>query len=763
MPISSRTLGLVRKLRGRSARELHFRVVQRANVWLERAGLSADTGAIDDAWLWTRLSAAARSKFSVGDADGLLANYRASPNRFLAGFDDRDATVSAIRSRWPNAAAEIVARADAIIDGRFDLLGYQNLSFGDPIDWHADPLARRRAPAIHWSKIDFLDPSVVGDHKLIWELNRQQYFIALGRAYWLTGDERYAETIVRHLESWMDWNPPKIGVNWASSLELSYRAISWLWALSFLRQSRALRARTFTRVLAYLDIKARHIARHLSTYFSPNTHLTGEALGLLAIGSALPELEQAERWITLGRSILEQQLPRQVRGDGSYVEQSPHYHRYTIEIYLLALAIARRGSQAFSGDEARLTAALDHAMFITMPDGTFPLVGDDDGGQLIPLDHRLNDFRPALSTAAALFGRPDYACVAGKASEPTLWLLGPSGLTSFDALPQHPPRSTSRAFCDGGYYVMRDRWTSDSDYMLVDAGPHGFLTAGHAHADALSFVLSVGGTPVFVDPGTCVYTSMGGERDRFRSTASHNTATVGDSSSSEPGHGPFQWTHVAQTTVDSWTSGELHDFLRGAHDGFSRLRPPARHERSILYVKGRYWVIRDRILGAGAGPIRLRFHCAPGARVEIPSRDRVHVAVPEIGGVDLLAFGGGAFAAQDDLVCPVYGWRVPASTCVFTVDHAAPAEVVTFVMPAGARLSSVSSEAPGVYQVHSDDARDTHHITGDRVWVWRSESAAGVREIVVDGDSSAVRSAATVPPFGRRDASSGLAATGAAE
>ena len=64
-------------------------------------------------------------------------------------------------------------------------------------------------------------------------MNRHQTWLALGRAFWLTGDERYRDAFVGYLNAWMAGNPPLTGVNWASMLELSLRAISWLWALHF--------------------------------------------------------------------------------------------------------------------------------------------------------------------------------------------------------------------------------------------------------------------------------------------------------------------------------------------------------------------------------------------------------------------------------------------------------------------------------------------------------------------------------------------------
>ena len=761
----ARPVLLMKKLRGRTPEELRVRALQLTSMWLERSGLSADVGVPDDRRVWKRLSAATRARIPMGDASGLLDEFRRAPNSFVAGFDDREATIRELRRRWPDKAQRIVAAADAVCGGRFDLLGYKGLRY-DPIDWHLDPLAGKRAPAVHWSRIDFLDPGLLGDHKLIWELNRHQYFITLGRAYWLTGDERYAVEIVRHLESWMDANPPKTGVNWASSLELAYRSLSWLWALHFLRDSASLTPRVYVRALAYLDRKARHVARHLSTYFSPNTHLTGEALGLLALGLCLPQLEQSDRWRSMGWRILEQQLGRQVRRDGSYVEQSPHYHRYTIEIYLNAIALNRGAHQANAGFAEPLQAALDHAMFLTMPDGLFPLVGDDDGGQLLPLDDGpLNSFRPALSTGAVTFRRGDYAGVAGEAAEQTLWLLGPSALDTFDAIVPASPRATSRCFSDAGFCVMRDDWTRDTNYLLFDAGPHGFLSGGHAHADALSFVLVAAGRQLMVDPGTYIYSSTDGARDQFRSTAAHNTATIDGLSSSEPGSGPFRWSHSANATIHRWAAEPRLDFVRASHDGFMRLSAPVRHERSVLYVRGRYWMIRDRFLGQGRHHVRASFHCAPDVRATDADQNFVRLFAADAPrcAVDVAIFAdNGTLSLVEDWVAPEYGRRLAATTCRFDYSLNGAGEIVTFILPSHAGSLRAGRIERGAYEVVGSDFRDTHQLDDGRTaapeWLWITTSRRGeTEEVVVDGASATVTRAPQLS--NQRDALSGVAAS----
>src|SRR6185295_30581 len=167
--------------------------------------------------------------------------------KFFGGFDTPEAVVAELRRRWPEAESEIIAQANSIVAGRFDLLGFKGLSFGTPINWQLEPVSGKSAPPVHWSELDYLSAGIAGDKKITWELNRHQHFLKLGQAYWLTQDEQYAETFVAQLNSWMDQNPPKVGLNWASSLEVALRSISWLWAFHYFKNSAALDKATFAR------------------------------------------------------------------------------------------------------------------------------------------------------------------------------------------------------------------------------------------------------------------------------------------------------------------------------------------------------------------------------------------------------------------------------------------------------------------------------------------------------------------------------------
>jgi Heparinase II/III-like protein/Heparinase II/III N-terminus len=636
--------------------------------------------------------------------------------RFFASFAAKDQTLSEFRRRWPTAEREIINTADRIAEGIFDLLGLRDLNLGKSIDWHLEPLSGKRTPLRHWSQLNYLDAQLAGDKKITWELNRHQYFLTLGRAYWLTGDERYTEVFISHLNSWMDQNPPKLGINWASSLEIAFRSISWLWALQFFKES--INTDVVVRMLKFLYLNALHLETFLSTYFSPNTHLTGEALGLFYLGLLLPEFRDAERWRTLGLEILVAQLPRHVQNDGVYFEQSSYYHRYTTDFYLHLLILLQLNDYKLPQElKPKLELLLDHLMCITRPDGTTPIFGDDDGGRLIMLDNRpANDFRSLLSTGAALFNRPDYKFVSGGAAEETLWLLGVEGLRKFDQIEAHEPQKESAQFPDGGYYVMRDGWTSTSNYLLFDCGPHGMANCGHAHADALAIDLAANGRTLLVDPGTFTYTGTKEMRDWFRSSAAHNTLTV-DRQSSSISAGPFSWKTMTNCERLAWKEHARFTFVSGRHRGYQH----GIHTRSILFLKHDYWVIRDQVELTGKHQIDLWFHFEPGTSPEVHNNE-VHENAAKI-----VSFASrGRWTKEEGWVSHCYGERASAPVCVFSTAADGTLEIVSFVLPTGGVREVLEIDVPSGrgFEVRSEHSRDLLIVKGVE-YTWQRTEASG--------------------------------------
>ncbi len=646
-----------------------------------------------EAWKWLERSGAA-----VGPEAGRRRRRPKAapvieplPGRFFDGASSA-ATPALLAGRLPDAHDRVVAAAERICRRRFDLLGYRGLSFGDPVDWRLDPVSGRRAPVCHWSRIDPLDADQVGDVKVIWELNRHQWLVRLGQAYRLTGEERYAQTFAAYVGEWLRANPPGTGINWASSLEVALRLISWCWTLLLFRESSVLSAGLLTDLLSGVAAHASRVERYLSHYFSPNTHLTGEALGLFYAGVVCAGTPRAARWRDLGGRILARQIERQVLPDGVHFERSTCYQRYTTEIYLHFLILAGRNGVAIPptmGEQVQST--VDFLLAVRRPDGSIPQIGDADGGHLLPLaDREPGDLRGVFSTAAALFGRADFAWAAGGASPETLWLLGPAGLQTLDRLPPAPPASDpSRLFAQGGYAVMRSGWGPEAHHLIFDAGPLGCpVSAGHGHADLLAIQCCATGVPYVTDPGTYCYTTDPESRNFFRGTAAHSTVMVDGLSQAVPA-GPFAWQARPRARLRRWLSTEAYDFADADHDGYRRLPDPVVHRRRVLFVKPRYWVLVDDVDGEGCRRVEIRFQFAPLRLTVDPrlwarahGRDGRDLLIRPFATVPLGAdLHEGESAPIQGWFSPDYGRRQPAPVLVYSAVTRLPVRVVTLLLP----------------------------------------------------------------------------------
>ena len=626
----------------------------------------------------------ARSAIKRGDfrdAQTALSRYFAG-RRSAFPLDAVDVRHRAqlVSETFPDAVRDAIRRADALTEGQYDLLGYRGLRVGSPIDWHSDPVHGRRAPIVHWSAVRYLDPAH-GDHKVIWEFNRHQHWLELGRAYALTGTRKYYDLFREQLEGWMRSNPPTMGINWASMLELGFRTISWLWAIGFFAagalEDDASDEPWLVDALLAITRQLHHIERNLSLYFSPNTHLTGEALALYAAGCALPGLESSARWTTVGRDVLLREARAQVLGDGGHAELSGHYHRYSTDFYLLALTIARAAGDPLA--PAFEQAARKQARYlrtITDNQGRRPATGDDDGGQLFPIcGKRAEDCAATLAIASVLLREPHLAVDA--APEEAFWWCGDEASRLADG--HRVEQWHSKSLTESGYYVSRN---PRGDHLLFDAGRLGFLNGGHAHSDALSIVLTVAGRPLLVDPGTATYTTDPELRDRFRSTAMHSTLLLDGKPQSEP-DGPFHWRRSATARARVWrstatTRPDGADYMEGTQDGYA----PRRHVRSILAVHGIGWWVLDHVFGTGVAEALTHWHLHPAWHASI--RDGHTLLTHADGFVLALATTGDVTVARPGETplafwSPEYGRVEPASTIAVRFRGALPLTLATFI------------------------------------------------------------------------------------
>ena len=497
-----------------------------------------------------------------------------------------DPVETAARLRGTTFAREVEALARGVLRHRFPLLGIE-IETGPQIDWRRDYVHGISSGTPYFRRSPYLDFARVGDHKLIWELNRHQQLVLLAQAFRFTGERAFLEEAFRQLESWLDANPFLRGINWASALEVGFRALSWtwLWLLAGDLMPQPLARRFQTELYRH----GCFLERNLSVYFSPNTHLLGEAVALHALGALFPAWPRASHWTASGGRIVREQIERQVRPDGSHFEQSAYYHVYALDFFLLHRALAQTPEGHNAVYDARLQAMAEYLQALLGPSGILPYLGDDDGGRVFhPYGERTQFGRATLATCAALFGRSEWAGGrplgpedgAYQAACQAAWWVGTLAGES-------PAPQSSRLFADAGVAVM----LSGDRQIVVKAGPFGEGSAGHSHSDSLSLVARIGPREVLIDPGTYTYMADPAERNRYRGSAAHNTVRIDGRDQALPA-GPFRWDGKPATAIREWTSSAEADWLDAScvYAGFT-------HRRRIRFVKPGYVIVLDTVDG----------------------------------------------------------------------------------------------------------------------------------------------------------------------
>jgi hypothetical protein len=601
---------------------------------------------------------------------------RATPH-FFAGFDAAegegfDATEVArfdavenegVRGRLAEKSGGLIEDARAVVEHRLPLLGYGTRELGATVDWLREPVSGVRWPLEYHGDV-VLVRGDGSDVRVLWELNRLGHLLTLGRAFAATGDEAWAEEFFAQVDSWRAQNPVGFGPNWACAMEVALRAMNLLAAFRLLRRSRALNEERLSTLLALLDAHGRHIRRNLEfSYIANGNHYLSDVAGLLWLGFCLPELRAAEGWRAFGLRELLRELDAQVLPDGADGEASTGYHRFVTELFLYSFILCRaNGIRVAERHRQRLRSMLEYMRAYLRPDGRAPLVGDTDGGQVLPLVGRgADDHAYLLAVGAALFHEPRFK-ILEDAPEEIFWLLGPEGVrvyaeletagtqpstsaststATLTATPASISTATSAAFERAGTCVLRE----GDLYLLLTASGAGLGGRGaHGHNDALSLEVSACGVSFLADPGTYVYTSDTRARQLFRSTGYHSTVEVdGAEQNTTFEDAPFFIGDEARPRLLSFASGDERDIASAEHHGYERLPAgPVTHRRAVMFDKReRYWLVEDSLTGAGSHDFRFIFHAAPRREVRILNgpgaeiRDNSSVGIRDISAVEI--------------------------------------------------------------------------------------------------------------------------------
>lgn len=479
------------------------------------------------------------------------------------------------------------------------------------------------------------------------------------------------------LKAWMESNPYPIGINWISGIELGIRIVNIVYTLKYLGEE-SLTDEEQRLLGKFIYSHGRHLYRYPSKYSSCANHAIAEALGMFVAGLCFPNLDGSDNWKKYGKEVLEREIARQIYPDGSSFEHSIPYLQFVLDHFLIYYLLCREYDEPCGNQVShRLMAAFEFISNAVDKDGNVPLIGDDDDGYLLKLWFgKHNNFTSLLNTGAVLFEKPEWIIENAELDHKTLLLLGVDSKDKWDELKSHKKSAGSRCglFENAGLAVIRDL-AVDEVLFVGNSGPLGLKPlAGHGHADALSFWMSVAGQPIFIDPGAYLYHSGGEWRNYFRSTAAHNTIRVDSKDQATiltdfMYDDPYNIHNVLLEETDKkviWSAG---------HDGYMRLNDPVMHRRRVCFHKENMKIsIKDDIECGSIHQVEFFLHMHPGCELSedgdayhiIRNNIKVRIDVDRKWNKRLLIKG-----SQD----PFNGWYSPqfnrlqkTSTLILTAD-----------------------------------------------------------------------------------------------
>ena len=470
---------------------------------------------------------------------------------------------------------------------------------------------RRISAAIDWNRADW---------SRLWLYNAH-YFDDLVAAEAASRTGWHRALVAR----WVAENPPGQGAGW-EPYPISLRIVNWVkWFLAGNALDDSARHS--------LAVQARFLRKRLEIHLLGN-HLWANAKALVFAG-AFFEGSEADGWREAGLRLLRRELAEQVLRDGGHFERSPMYQAIVLGDILDLLQL----SVLFPGlfDPFDATCWRDAAIrmrrwlrIMSHPDGDFAFFND------------------------AAFGiAPNFAALAAYA----------------DALglpPDNAPLDDVEALTDSGYVRLQ----RGPAVMIADVGAIGpDHLPGHAHADTLSFELSLQGRRVLVNGGTSLY-EPGHERLRQRGTAAHNTVVVDGQDSSEV-WSSFRVARRARVFDVGWEkeSGSLR--LDAAHDGYRRLPGRVIHRRNWR-LSADWLQITDLLHGRWKSAVSC-WHVHPDLRIRKNGNNIL--LVDGLGKtITLSAVGDGAELAADNWH-PEFGVSLPSTSLRIQISD--PSSCVT--------------------------------------------------------------------------------------
>lgn len=566
-------------------------------------------------------AACARQQWSEA-SQALLDYYRHRSGVMHPDIDLKNIKLSKEEQKWAD---------DALEHTFFVHKGYQpSYNYGKDINWQ------------YWP---------VQDNELRWQLHRHKWFTPMGKAYRLSGDEKYAKEWAYQYMDWIKKNPltqvKQEEYELVSAGEVKGIAENVRFAWRPLEVSNRLQDQTLQFLLfvsspaftpefltEFLVNYHRHALHILANYSAQGNHLLFEAQRMVYAGAFFPEFREASAWRESGISILNREIKKQVYPDGGQYELDPHYHLAAINIFCKALRMADVNGfrQEFPAEYVNTVKnMIEFYSNICFPDYSNPCFSDAKRGERSEEIRNYKDWLKIFPDCEWI----RYYATEGREGSPLLY-LSHGALTS-------------------GFFTFRNGWKQDATVMVVKAGPKG---EWHCQPDNGTFELWYNGRNLFPDSGSYVYAGDAEVmklRNWFRQTCVHNTLTLDEKN-----------LQTTESVTKLWKSEGNEQVLVTENPHYDGLK----HRRSVFFVDRTYFVIVDEAVGDAKGTVNLNYNLCEGA-VEVDGKNNMLISSFEgPSNVKLQCFAEKKMTLKEKegWRSVAYRQRVPRTAVSFNID-----------------------------------------------------------------------------------------------
>lgn len=435
------------------------------------------------------------------------------------------------------------------------------------------------------------------------------------------------------IRTWMDENPPFNGVGW-EPYTISLRIVNWI---KWLYENNY----SDSEIEHSIFLQSRHLFNNIEYHILGN-HLLSNAKALIFSGLFLKGSEP-KKWLSKGKLILKNELSEQILSDGGHYERSPMYHAIILEDFLDIYNILG----CFKDNYKDKLTFFIFKMFnwlnpMIHPDKNLSFFNDSINGIASPIEEIMNyckrlDINLDINSNNIIKNN-------------SLNDLKDSGYASY---------------ANKDIFIIIDRGNIGPDYL-----------PGHAHADTLSFELSIYKKRFIVNLGTSTYENNS-KRLQQRGTANHSTLLINDKNSSNV-WSSFRVAERAKIIKRSNVINENSIILKGTHDGYSNLIGNPIHEREWQIFDNEIKII-DNVTGNSKQNIKLVFPLHPYVKILEINDNIINCLINEKVVSIILPSHIGDIKLQECDYHPNFGVSIATSKIVYEVTGNIPIKIKTTI------------------------------------------------------------------------------------